>query len=168
MTKPISYDTIMALSEKEISELFPNGAVEGKKGWQPAEKLADRTLKKLLQDKRKRIEKPRYLHANAARPPTTSIEMALGYRTARTRDKLTGRRTEPEPQMVVTKEDEERFAADARERFDKTRAEELARRELRTCLARLRQIEIAHIKATGKLSPIGESVVAQLQEDRAA
>jgi len=77
-SKPLSYEALMLLSPQEIQALFPYGAMKVKNLWTPAddESKADKSLRKLLKDKKARSEELRYLDKNPARPPTTQPHRA--------------------------------------------------------------------------------------------
>lgn len=77
----LTYESLMSLSLDQIREIFPNGASAEGTGvvarWKPAEGEPDRTLKRLLRDKRSRIEKPRLLHRDSTHGYTDSPALAL-------------------------------------------------------------------------------------------
>lgn len=172
--RPIAYDTIMALSEKEISELFPNGAVEGKKGWQPAEKLPDRTLKKLLQDKKARTSPGRYLAASSAHRLRWSKKEGKWVSPASSRDEDIGYTDRPELAMKpdagqgLEADEQEEYSKAAEKRFDQIRGEDKLRDDLRSYLARLRQVAIAQIRAGSDPTPVFQRAMTDLEDREAA
>jgi hypothetical protein len=87
---------VLSYSEEEIREMFPKGAVKvGAARWRPAldSKGADRTLKRLLRDKAKRMEPHRLLGAGSGY--VKEPKYALGIRT-----RHPGEFGEPEPEAV--------------------------------------------------------------------
>lgn len=78
--KPIPWEAIFKLPLEGISEVFAHGALKsGKALWRPAleDETPDKTLKQLLVEKRKRIERPRLLHKDSTRGYTHIPSQAL-------------------------------------------------------------------------------------------
>ena len=99
----LTYETLMTLSPDQIRELFPNGANAAGKDitrWEPADSKPDRTLARLLRDKRARTEKPRLLHRDSSHGYTDIPALSLS--------------GEPE---AVDEATQRRFSKEAKERF---------------------------------------------------
>lgn len=154
MKRALLWEQIMALDETAIREAFPHGAVvtgQKKDRWRPATeaKEANRSLKRLLKEKKATVQRPRLLHRDSSRGYTEEPAMAMS----------------PDAGEAVDKETQEHFAKEGMEHFGVVHAEERTRAEIRSYLARLRKLALDRAKAGGDPRPVFEAAVKAMEDE---
>jgi len=129
-----TFDQLVKLSEEELRKEFPDGAVEGKKGWRPRVGTDGEeeglTLAQLLEVQKSLVEKPRLLHRDSTHGYTNQPGMAM--------------RGEPE---AVSAEEQKKITAEGHfgfaQREKARRAEGLARDDAKRVAARAKSVLVA-------------------------
>lgn len=153
MTKGFLFERMMEFDEKDLEKFFPHGARQEGKRWIAVEEgeEVDLSLKQLLKEKKKRIEKPRLLHKDSTRGYTHDPHMAI-----------------PREPEAVDKETQQEFSDEARERFRVVRGVELEEREMRSALNQLKQLCLERAKMGLPPTPVIRDAIAALKMDKAA
>lgn len=174
--RPVPYETIMTLEVETIRLTFPSGVVQVGKGdrWEPASKKADRTLARLLRDKKERQERPRYLAASSAHklrwdkrlerwePAPAHPDQDIGYT-----DTPYGA-MRPDAGEAVDEVTQQRLTHEAQERHRATHKAEIDEREMRSALNQLKQLCLERAKMGLSPTPVIKEAIGALKSKKAA